>query len=119
MDYDTNLILQKALSLYIDNGMFAKNRLALQRHLQYNQAQSQKLLTKSNLNLSYQLLNQQAIIRLNSKQDLAPLKKAKLKVDLLEENYIGRSPQDYLRLTGREELEDFINRLSTNKEGRT
>lgn len=29
IDYDTNLIMQKALSLYIDNGMFARNRAHL------------------------------------------------------------------------------------------
>ena len=26
LDYESNLVMQKALSLYIDNGMFAKNK---------------------------------------------------------------------------------------------
>lgn len=117
IDYDTNLILQKALSLYIDNGMFDKNRLALQRHLRYHQEQNQQILTKSNLDLSYQLLNQQVIFQLKRKQEIYSLKKAGLKLDLLEDNYISKPSQDYLRVTGRKDLEALLKLLDKKKEG--
>ena len=40
LDYESNLVMQKALSLYIDNGMFAKNKELLhqQQFIQKEQA---------------------------------------------------------------------------------
>lgn len=41
IDYDTNLIMQKALSLYIDNGMFARNTQHL-HHIHHKQWQEMR-----------------------------------------------------------------------------
>ncbi|HGF1449544.1 TPA: PLP-dependent aminotransferase family protein [Streptococcus suis] len=52
IDYDTNLIMQKALSLYIDNGMFARNTRHLVAIGQGEEDQMRKLLTASHLDLA-------------------------------------------------------------------
>ncbi|WP_432215583.1 PLP-dependent aminotransferase family protein [Streptococcus suis] len=52
IDYDTNLIMQKALSLYIDNGMFARNTRHLVVMGQEEEIQMRKLLAASQLDLA-------------------------------------------------------------------
>lgn len=51
IDYDTNLIMQKALSLYIDNGMFARNTRHLVAMGQEEEGQMRELLAASHLDL--------------------------------------------------------------------
>lgn len=55
IDYDTNLIMQKALSLYIDNGMFARNTQHLHHiyHAQWNKIKD--CLEKYALNIPYRI----------------------------------------------------------------
>ncbi|WP_105106276.1 PLP-dependent aminotransferase family protein [Streptococcus suis] len=55
IDYDTNLIMQKALSLYIDNGMFARNTQHLHHiyHAQWNKIKD--CLEKYDLNIPYRI----------------------------------------------------------------
>ncbi|TFU18699.1 PLP-dependent aminotransferase family protein, partial [Rothia nasimurium] len=55
IDYDPNLIMQKALSLYIDNGMFARNtqHLHLIYHAQWNKIKD--CLEKYALNIPYRI----------------------------------------------------------------
>ena len=56
LDYDNNLIMQKALSLYIDSQLFEKNRLARLVLQEKNQAQIQKLVNSYPISLpSYPL----------------------------------------------------------------
>ncbi|MGQ7553699.1 aminotransferase-like domain-containing protein [Streptococcus suis] len=55
IDYDTNLIMQKALSLYIDNGMFTRNTQHLHHiyHTQWNKIKD--CLEKYALNIPYRI----------------------------------------------------------------
>ncbi|MGT2785535.1 aminotransferase-like domain-containing protein [Streptococcus merionis] len=111
IDFDTNLILQKALSLYIDNGMFEKNKLALQTHLKHNQAQNQQLLNKARNPFPYQLLNQQVIFQID-KSRFNNLQLAKLEqFDQLDANYLTQNAKQYLRITGQKELKMFLDLL--------
>lgn len=55
IDYDTNLIMQKALSLYIDNGMFSRNTQHLHQihHVQWNK--TKEYLNQHSLSLPYRI----------------------------------------------------------------
>ncbi|HEM5123363.1 TPA: PLP-dependent aminotransferase family protein [Streptococcus suis] len=55
IDYDTNLIMQKALSLYIDNGMFARNTQNLHQvhHAQWLDIQTN--MDETSLNIPYRI----------------------------------------------------------------
>ncbi|HEM5503940.1 PLP-dependent aminotransferase family protein [Streptococcus suis] len=55
IDYDTNLIMQKALSLYIDNGMFARNTQNLHQIHQTQQMTMQTHLESFSLDLPYRI----------------------------------------------------------------
>lgn len=55
IDYDTNLIMQKALSLYIDNGMFARNTQHLHRVHLAQRMTMQTLLEPFSLDLPYRI----------------------------------------------------------------
>ncbi|HFI0646304.1 TPA: PLP-dependent aminotransferase family protein [Streptococcus suis] len=55
IDYDTNLIMQKALSLYIDNGMFARNTQHLHRVHLTQRMTMQTLLEPFSLDLPYRI----------------------------------------------------------------
>ena len=54
IDYDTNLIMQKALSIYLDNGMFKKNIKKLKDLFQQNMAKSQETIEKAKVFIPYQ-----------------------------------------------------------------
>lgn len=51
IDYDTNLIMQNALSLYIDNGMFARNTAGLQEIQQSHQQEMESILENEQVQL--------------------------------------------------------------------
>ncbi|HFU3800781.1 TPA: PLP-dependent aminotransferase family protein [Streptococcus suis] len=53
IDYDTNLIMQKALSLYIDNGMFARNTSLLVQNQERNRLKIEAYLAKSPIHFPY------------------------------------------------------------------
>ncbi len=55
IDYDTNLIMQKALSLYIDNGMFARNTQNLHQIHQTQRMTMQTHLESFSLDLPYRI----------------------------------------------------------------
>lgn len=84
IDYDTNLIMQKALSLYIDNGMFAHNT----RHLQEANLKQQEAMEKAAQTLSlsapYQISKGKIILQLTPRQLSASLKHSGLPIELIE-----------------------------------
>ena len=66
VDYDSNLIMQKALSLYIDNLMFEKNRLALLNQLEIEKNKAQSLLDDLQFPLPHRLTTDGVIFDLQS-----------------------------------------------------
>ena len=84
IDYDTNLIMQKALSLYIDNGMFARNTQHL-KNLHSQQAQEMRRLIKSvHLACPYQISREKLILELRPEQLTASLKHSRIPFELIE-----------------------------------
>lgn len=55
IDYDTNLIMQKALSLYIDNGMFARNTQNLHQIHQAQWLDIDTNMDETSLNIPYRI----------------------------------------------------------------
>lgn len=80
IDYDTNLIMQKALSLYIDNGMFARNtQQLLETHLSV-QKKMQEILQVQDLSLPHQLGHNHLTIQVLPQKVSAALKHSGLPI---------------------------------------
>lgn len=103
VDYDSNLIMQKALSLYIDNLMFEKNRLALLTRLEQDKQKAQTLLDQARLPLPYQLTANGVLLDLRVLPSVSALKHSGLALDFFEESYIQPCPYQYAKL-GYEDL---------------
>ncbi|MET3557295.1 DNA-binding transcriptional MocR family regulator [Streptococcus rupicaprae] len=115
MDYDTNLILQKALALYIKNGMFSKNVASLKRQFLANQAQNQKILETNHFPLPYQLLNQQVIVKLPRDFLTKPFLKQLEMLDRLLANQLSHRPNpEFIRLKDRTDLDHFLALLESH-----
>lgn len=108
MDYDTSLIMQKALSLYIDNGMFAKNK----KHLR--QIQEQKTLDFSQevestkLSLAYHISQDSLFIQLAAGTNIAQLKRQLGTANFLEKNYIETCPYRFIQLKQDDNWQDML-----------
>lgn len=74
MDYDTNLIMQKALSLYIDNGMFARNTRHLYQLKEDQKTEMAEILAHYPLPYPYHLSHEQLTIQLPKTNITAQLK---------------------------------------------
>ena len=66
MDYDTSLIMQQALSLYLDNGMFKKNLTQLKHFFNQRQESAKELCYRLPKQLVYQSGPKQISIKLPS-----------------------------------------------------
>lgn len=98
MDYDSNLIMQKALSLYIDNGMFERNRLSLFKQNQSKQAQMLEILHKSQIGLPAFPLPNALLLQLDSRVNLPALKHSGLDLDFFENTYLETCPYQYVKI---------------------
>ena len=75
--------MQKALSLYIDNQMFQKNRQALLRLQEEEKENAQHLLEKSGLGLPYLLTPGGVLLDLKTLTSISSLKHSGLPLDFL------------------------------------
>ncbi len=112
MDYDTNLILQKALSLYINNGLFKRNVAGLKRRFEENQRQNQAILEKHPFNIPYKLLNNRVILELSNQKQVQMLKQHDLPLNFLEANSLDNTQNLYIQVTGKEDLIKTLDILS-------
>ncbi len=83
IDYDTNLIMQKALSLYLDNGMFARNTRLLEELVLRHRQEMEAVLEKYPLLLPYKIGKDKLILQATSQQITAQLKHSKLPLDFI------------------------------------
>ena len=98
LDYDSNLIMQKALSLYIDNQMFQKNKLALLRLQDEEKAKAQHLLEKAELDLPYHLSPDGVLLDLQTIASISAIKHSGLPLDFFESAYMGPCPYRYAKI---------------------
>lgn len=110
LDYDSNLIMQKALSLYIDSQLFEKNRLARLTLQENYQAQIKEVLEKNTCILPHYPLHDGLLLDLRNYPKIASLKHGSLKLDFFEKAYLDACPYQFAKvsLENLEELLEYI-----------
>ena len=110
LDYDSNLIMQKALSLYIDSQLFEKNRLARLTLQENYQAQIKKVLEENTCPLPHYPLHDGLLLDLRYYPKIASLKHSSLKLDFFEKAYLDACPYQFAKVTleNLEELLEYI-----------
>ena len=110
LDYDSNLIMQKALSLYIDSQLFEKNRLARLTLQENYQAQIKEVLEKNTCLLPHYPLHDGLLLDLRTYPKIASLKHSSLKLDFFEKAYLDACPYQFAKvsLENLEELLEYI-----------
>ncbi|MFC3932096.1 aminotransferase-like domain-containing protein [Streptococcus dentapri] len=112
IDYDTSLIMQKALSLYLDNGMFAKNLAHLKQffneRLQTAQRLCQNILPSE---LHYQIGAKFISIQLPSTPKLGLYKEAKIPL-LNPDTSINQQELHYLYLSNDMDLAKWLKKVA-------
>ena len=112
LDYDNNLIMQKALSLYIDSHLFEKNRLARLVLQEKKQAQIQKLLKSNPINLPTYPLHDGLLLDLRQYPKIASLKHSSLGLDFFETSYLSTCPYHFAKVP-LEKIESTLDYLKT------
>ena len=115
LDYDNNLIMQKALSLYIDSQLFEKNRVARLAIQEKSQDHIQKLLKAYPISLPSYTLHDGVLLDLRNYPKIAGLKHSPLKLDFFESSYIGTCPYHFAKIPF-ERLDETLNYLKTELE---
>ena len=110
LDYDSNLIMQKALSLYIDSQLFEKNRLARLTLQENYQAQIKEVLEENTCPLPHYPLHDGLLLDLRNYPKIASLKHSSLKLDFFEKAYLDACPYQFAKvsLENLEELLEYI-----------
>ena len=110
LDYDSNLIMQKALSLYIDSQLFEKNRLARLSLQENYQAQIKEVLEKNTCPLPHYPLHDGLLLDLRDYPKITSLKHSSLKLDFFEKAYLKACPYQFAKVTleNLEELLEYI-----------
>ena len=110
LDYDSNLIMQKALSLYIDSQLFEKNRLTRLTLQENYQAQIKEVLEKNTCPLLHYPLHDGLLLDLRTYPKIASLKHSSLKLDFFEKTYLDACPYQFAKvsLENLEELLEYI-----------
>ena len=99
LDYDSNLIMQKALSLYIDSQLFKKNRLTRLTLQENYQTRIKEVLEKNTCPLPYYLLHDGLLLDLRNYSKIASLKHSSLKLDFFEEAYLEACPYQFAKVS--------------------
>ena len=110
LDYDSNLIMQKALSLYIDSQLFEKNRLARLTLQENYQAQIKKVLEENTCPLPHYPLHDGLLLDLRDYPKITSLKHSSLKLDFFEKAYLDACPYQFAKVS-LENLEELLEYL--------
>ena len=108
--YDTNLIMQKALSIYLDNGMFKKNIKKLKDLFQQNMAKSQETIEKAKVSIPYQISPRHITWKLPKGVSLENFK-AQKQIRFLETSFIRPTSETYMQIGHGKELKIFLKLL--------
>ncbi len=99
LDYDSNLIMQKALSLYIDSQLFEKNRLARLTLQENYQTRIKEVLEKNTCPLPHYPLHDGLLLDLRTYPKIASLKHSSLKLDFFEKAYLEACPYQFAKVS--------------------
>lgn len=98
LDYDSNLIMQKALSLYIDNGMYLSNKKSLLARRKEEEKNLKTLISQSSLQSQLTLTHDGVLLNLSHVKSLAALKHCGLPLDFFEAAYIASCPYQLVKI---------------------
>ena len=98
LDYDSNLIMQKALSLYIDNGMYLTNKKRLLARRKEEETNLKTLISQSSLLSQLTLNHDGVLVDLSHVRSLAALKHSGLPLDFFEAAYIANCPYQLVKI---------------------
>ena len=112
LDYDSNLIMQKALSLYIDSQLFEKNRLTRLSNQEAYQKQIEEKLAYSPCPLPHYPLHDGLLLDLRQYPKIASLKHSQLGLDFFEEAYLSTCPYQFTKVS-LDNLENVLDYLKT------
>ena len=112
LDYDNNLIMQKALSLYIDSQLFEKNRLARLALQEKSQKHIQQLLQSYPISLPSYPLHDGLLLDLRNYPSIASLKHSPLELDFFESSYLANCPYHFAKVP-LENIEETLSYLKT------
>ena len=110
IDYDTNLIMQKALSVYLDNGMFQKNIKKLRDLFQETMAKSHETIEQAKVSIPYQISPRYITWKLPKGVSLENFK-AQKQIRFLETSFIRPSSETYMQIGHGKELKTFLKLL--------
>ena len=114
IDYDTNLIMQRALSVYLDNGMFQKNIKKLRDLFQQTMEKSRESIENAKISTPYQISPRHVTWQLPKEFSLEKFKAHK-QIRFLESSFIRPTSETYLQVGHGQELESFIKLLKKTK----
>lgn len=112
LDYDNNLIMQKALSLYIDSQLFEKNRWARLGLQEKNQQYIQQVLKKFPISIPTYPLHDGLLLDLRQYPKIAYLKHSSLGLDFFENSYLKACPYHFAKVP-LEKIEETLACLKT------
>lgn len=110
IDYDTNLIMQRALSVYLDNGMFQKNIKKLRDLFQQTMEKSRESIENAKISTPYQISPRHITWQLPKGLSLEKFK-AKKQIRFLESSFISPTSETYLQIAHGKELNYFLKLL--------
>ena len=99
--------MQKALSLYIDNGMFAKNKKLLHQQQAIQKEQATSLLHQQSLPIPSWTVIGGVLLDLRQVPSVARLKHSGLPLPFFESAYIQTCPYAFARIN-QDKLEDVL-----------
>lgn len=117
IDYDTNLIMQKALSLYLDSGMFEKNLNYLRQVFNKQVNKTKTMLRHFPSIKHYSASLQYLVIEVPQHRHLGELKFTN-KINYLENSYLTTTEKRLIQLPNDEHLQDTLKIITGEIESR-
>ena len=111
IDYDTNLIMQKALSLYLDSGLFEKNLNYLKQVFQKQRQKIDIVLADFPRIQHFSSSLQGLVVELPEDQHLGDLKFTD-KINYLEDNYLSLTEKRFIKLSNNQDIFSILRMIS-------
>ena len=111
IDYDTNLIMQKALSLYLDSGLFEKNLNYLKQVFQKQRQKIDIVLADFPRIQHFSSSLQGLVLELPKDQHLGDLKFTD-KINYLEDNYLSLTEKRFIKLSNNQDIFSILRMIS-------
>lgn len=110
IDYDTNLIMQKALSLYLDSGLFEKNLNYLNQVYQKHVVKAQDILSHYKSIKHYSTSLQKLVLELPENHRLGDLNFTN-KINYLDDSYLKAPKKRYIQIPNVDQANKVLEKI--------